>query len=211
MDCIVHGILKARILEWVAFPFSRGSSQPRDQTQVSCIAGRFFTSWATGKPKRKHRGSKHRQQPPSSGWKQREKGRPLGFGSLERVLGEAGTQYAAQLVLVPHTGHKEAGSGWEKGWKLVPTAPGTSSCYWGNSDKNREHPPGFLSLCLPSSLIPIAELNGWKRIHVPVSQLQYHRTEYRWGGLELEDQSFKTDPGGERKNCQESKYLARYT
>ena len=33
--------------EWVAFPFSSGSSQPRDWTQVSCIAGRFFTSWAT--------------------------------------------------------------------------------------------------------------------------------------------------------------------
>ena len=44
MDYIVHGILQARILEWVAFPFSRGSSQPRDQTPVSCIAGRFFTS-----------------------------------------------------------------------------------------------------------------------------------------------------------------------
>ena len=42
-----HGILQARIVEWVAFPFSRGSSQPRDQTQVSCIAGGFFTSWAT--------------------------------------------------------------------------------------------------------------------------------------------------------------------
>ena len=40
----VHGILQARILEWVAFPFSRGSSQPRDLTQVSCIAGRLFTS-----------------------------------------------------------------------------------------------------------------------------------------------------------------------
>ena len=44
MDYIVHVILEARILEWVAFPFSRGSSQPRDQTQVSCIAGGFFTS-----------------------------------------------------------------------------------------------------------------------------------------------------------------------
>ena len=43
----VHGILQARILEWVAFPFSRGSSQPRDWTQVSHIAGGFFTSWAT--------------------------------------------------------------------------------------------------------------------------------------------------------------------
>ena len=40
----VHGILQATILEWVAFPFSRGSSQPRDQTQVSHTAGRFFTS-----------------------------------------------------------------------------------------------------------------------------------------------------------------------
>ena len=37
------GILQARILEWVAVPFSRGSSEPRDQTQVSCVAGRFFT------------------------------------------------------------------------------------------------------------------------------------------------------------------------
>ena len=42
----VHGILQTRILEWVAFPFSRGSSQPRDWTQVSRIAGRFFTRWA---------------------------------------------------------------------------------------------------------------------------------------------------------------------
>ena len=40
----VHGILQARILEWVAFPFSRGSSQPKDRTQVSHKAGRFFTS-----------------------------------------------------------------------------------------------------------------------------------------------------------------------
>ena len=47
MDHTVHGILQARILEWVAFPFSRGSSQPRDRTQVSCIAGGFFTIWAT--------------------------------------------------------------------------------------------------------------------------------------------------------------------
>ena len=43
-----HGILQAVILEWVAFPFSRGSSQPRNQTQVSRIAGGFFISWATG-------------------------------------------------------------------------------------------------------------------------------------------------------------------
>ena len=47
MDYTVHGILQARILEWVAFPSSRGSSKPRDRTQVACIAGGFFTSWAT--------------------------------------------------------------------------------------------------------------------------------------------------------------------
>ena len=46
VDCTVHGILQARILEWVAIPFPRGSSQPRDRTQVSHIAGRFFTRWA---------------------------------------------------------------------------------------------------------------------------------------------------------------------
>ena len=52
MDCSppgssVHGILQARIPEWVAIPFSRRSSQPRDLSQVSRIAGRFFTLWAT--------------------------------------------------------------------------------------------------------------------------------------------------------------------
>ena len=54
MDCSspgssVHGILQARILELVAISFSRGSSWSRNQTQVSCIAGRFFTIWAKGK------------------------------------------------------------------------------------------------------------------------------------------------------------------
>ena len=47
MDYTIHGILQARILEWVAFPFSGGYSQHRDRTQVSYIAGGFFTSWAT--------------------------------------------------------------------------------------------------------------------------------------------------------------------
>ena len=52
MDCgppasSVHEILQARILEWVAIPFSRRSSWPRDQTQVSWTAGRFFTVWDT--------------------------------------------------------------------------------------------------------------------------------------------------------------------
>ena len=53
MDCsppgsFVHGIFQARVLEWVAISFSMVFSQPRDRTQVSCIAGRHFTIWAVG-------------------------------------------------------------------------------------------------------------------------------------------------------------------
>ena len=43
----VHEILQARILKWVAIPFSRGSSRPRNRNRVSCIVGKFFTNWAT--------------------------------------------------------------------------------------------------------------------------------------------------------------------
>ena len=55
MDCSppgssVHGIFQARILEWVAIPFSKGSSQPRGWIRVSSNASRFFTVWAPGKP-----------------------------------------------------------------------------------------------------------------------------------------------------------------
>ena len=46
-DSSVYRIFQARILEWVAISFSRGSSQPRDRTQVSCTTGRFFINWAT--------------------------------------------------------------------------------------------------------------------------------------------------------------------
>ena len=45
----VYGIPQARILEWIAIPFSRGSFWPRDQTRIACTEGRFFTAWATGK------------------------------------------------------------------------------------------------------------------------------------------------------------------
>ena len=54
MEYTVHGILEARILEWVAFPFSRGSSQPMNRTGVSCIAGGFFTNWAIREAKNTH-------------------------------------------------------------------------------------------------------------------------------------------------------------
>ena len=50
MDYTVHGILQARILKWVTVSFSRGSSQPKEQTQVSHIAAGFFTAESPGKP-----------------------------------------------------------------------------------------------------------------------------------------------------------------
>ena len=49
MDYTAHGVLQAGKPEWVAIPFSRGSSQPRDRAQVSLIAGGFFTSWSARK------------------------------------------------------------------------------------------------------------------------------------------------------------------
>ena len=60
MDCSlpgssVHGILQARILEWVAISFSRGSSWPRDRTQVSCIAVRRFNLWATREAQKRNK------------------------------------------------------------------------------------------------------------------------------------------------------------
>jgi len=64
MDCSlshssIHGIFQARVLEWVSISFSRGSSWPRDQTQISCIVGRCFTVWATREVRfRKGRGTR---------------------------------------------------------------------------------------------------------------------------------------------------------
>ena len=51
MNYLVHGILQARIPEWIAFPFSRGSSQPRDRIQVSCIAGDSLLAEPQGRPR----------------------------------------------------------------------------------------------------------------------------------------------------------------
>ena len=56
MNCSPPGSsVQARLLEWVAIPFSRGSSWPRDWTQVSCLAGRFFTNWARREAQTKNR------------------------------------------------------------------------------------------------------------------------------------------------------------
>ena len=92
MDYTVHGILQARVLEWVAIPFSRGSSQPRDQTQVSRIVGGlfffflsfFFTNWAT---KEAHMQSTSCEMP---GW--------MTHKLESRFLGEISTTSDIQMI-----------------------------------------------------------------------------------------------------------------
>ena len=77
----VHGILQARILEWGAFPFSRGSSQHRVPTQISCITGRFFIIWAM--------------------YRKISKFTYRGTWNKPRVI--------PQNICWPHTGHEKAG------------------------------------------------------------------------------------------------------
>ena len=135
MDYTVHGILQARIPEWVAFPFFSGSSQPRDRTQVSHI-GRFFTSWAT-----------REAAPNSESWDKEIPwiilvGTALSKGLFKRkaresVLGGNRTTEAETGVMLPEDcrmGHRtrSADSHWnlEKPWKWIsPLDPpkGTSS------------------------------------------------------------------------------------
>ena len=62
MDYTVHGIFQASILEQVDFPFSRGSSQPRNRTGISCIAGGFFTKWEIKEATWSHLSQIHLQQ-----------------------------------------------------------------------------------------------------------------------------------------------------
>ena len=109
-----HGILWARILAWVAFPFSRGSSQPRNQIQVSHIAGRFFTSWA---PRAAGQGKffqlRHFKQPlniwVSSSPRPSVSTKAAGYRSLGRMT-------------------KGMGGGW--GRVLPPRHPASSSVEW---------------------------------------------------------------------------------
>ena len=90
----LHGILQAGILEWVAFPFSRGSSQPRDRTQVSHIAGRLFTSWATREAQEHWSG-----QPIPSPGDLPNPGIKLGSPALQADSGEGRVQSGVRLPL----------------------------------------------------------------------------------------------------------------
>ena len=81
----VHGILQVRVLEWVDISFSRGSSQPMDRTQVSWIAGRFFTNWATSKAPQKVKVTQSCLTVCNSPWN--SQGRNIRMGSLSLPQG----------------------------------------------------------------------------------------------------------------------------
>ena len=103
MGCIVHGILQARILQWVAFPCSRGSSQPRDQTQASRIAGGFLPAEPQGKPNLTTGKLSQKQLPGACASKFLDCGfgeRPLRRGRVEGGL-KAGRGWAGRNHRIP--------------------------------------------------------------------------------------------------------------
>ena len=93
---IVHGILQARLLERVAFPFPRGSSQPSDWTQVSHIAGGFFTSWATREAQEywSEVFFTHRRRIPFS----RESSQPRNWTGVSCIASGFFTNYSCKIV-----------------------------------------------------------------------------------------------------------------
>jgi len=85
----VHGIFQARVLEWIAISFSRGSSRPRDWTRISCTVGTFFTDWVTRKPSvglLPHRKEKKKRE--------RERGRTVSSPSLRSTTFPQGSLLA---------------------------------------------------------------------------------------------------------------------
>ena len=131
----VHGIFQARILEWVAISFSRGSFWPRDWTQVFCIVGRRLTVWATRKapahysissstllspvPSRKKKESSMRIAENNYSWLAEEPGRLQSTGSL-RVAHDWATSLSLFTLL-----H------WRRKWRPTPVfLPGESQGRW---------------------------------------------------------------------------------
>ena len=116
MDYTVHGLLQASILEQVAFPFSRGSSQPRNQTGVSCIAGGFFTKWAIWEATRSHLNSaKYVCNNPIS------KGDILRYWGLGLQHRFVGTQLKAcfSVLTTPWTAACQAALSFTMSWSLL--------------------------------------------------------------------------------------------
>ena len=123
----VHGILQAKILQWVAILFSRGSSQPGDQIPFSCITGGFFTLWAT----REEKNNNHRIILTSDA-------NPLGtlgaliqppMRSTSTLWLEASSDF--EYLLYPHTGQPEIG-------QTFTLSLGAALQYWLSGRKNKD-------------------------------------------------------------------------
>ena len=104
MDCTlpgssVHGIFQARVLKWAAISFSRGTSRPRDQTQVSCIVGRRFTVWATREAQPETKSTSSTLQVDSLPFEPPGKPKNTGVGSLFLIQGIFPTQGLNQALL----------------------------------------------------------------------------------------------------------------
>ena len=143
----VHGILQARILEWVAIPFSRGSPQPRDQAWVSCIAGRFFTIWATDVALLPTNGQKQQLWRPSSFCMPIEGSR----AEPELIIQRSAVWVRTGSVLFSHS--VVSNSWWPHGLQQarLPCPSSTPGAYSNSCARSRWCHPTILSSVVPFS------------------------------------------------------------
>ena len=151
MNYTLHGILQARILEWVAFPFSRGSSQPRDQILVSYIAGGFFTNAMSTRNKYELMSlslKKKKNQPTLIHY--------YLFGCTESWLWHEGSLVVARCHPVDSHWHPEAVGPCEKGTigEYGCRTEGVSCVMWPQlHHMPSSYPSYFTYLCFVSSLV----------------------------------------------------------
>ena len=158
-DCVVHGILQARILEWVAFPFSRGSSQPGDHTQVSRIAGRFFTVWAINRTVQKNLPSSRtwvsRLKGPSNaqkkGWKESHPAR-----HIIMKFQDTGPKRFKNLWERKRDGDQELGLTFHTSVNNTGSSRAMPSKYW-----SRDYPGGPGVKNPPSNTGDLGSIPGW--------------------------------------------------
>ena len=171
LDYTGHGILQARTLEWAAFPFSRGSSQPRDWTQVSCIAGGFFTSWATREATYLYTPQNMTRLPPDQ--------------IFHRWQYDSGPESPARLHASPHTDSQPCPSPTVVAQAFVKPWPSTRTRSPSQLQPSRHYPQELRLSPRRSSLVPV----------VPPDSLQ-HVLPRRWEHT-FPGSRGKTQPGTE--------------
>ena len=162
----VHGILQARTMEWVAISFSRGSSQTRDWAQISCTAGRFFTTWTTREAPWCSLRSPSFLSAVGQAWFSAPGGTPALSGKV--ALSQHGSLLLSSLLRRSHrTGSHPASS--------------VTSCWWEASDSSG-HTPGqrlqlgrarWLGLCPPCGESRLPVLLSRTCVQVVTSHLRF--------------------------------------